>query len=239
MPEEEATPMELETEFPAVVSEVAGVSGVATSDFESVDNTSQKKQELHGQESPVTLRSKWQKICCFLPLGGIPYCAQPCCFRGILNIPCHVQNPTRPVQLTPLHPTMQDLQVTAAHIQFASDMFHPPAHGLCTPHMECLELKIPRCRAKTLLQTHSTLSNGRVQPPSRTHSRLKYSSTKHLHLIGSRLCSNPSPRGTAIQIMNTDTRLNARCGNSFYCQCKCRQNGVDERNLELSTPIFV
>ena len=67
--------------------------------------------------------------------------------------------------------------------------------ALCTPHMECVEIKIPRCRAKTLLRTHSTLSNGRVQPPSRTHSRLKYSSTKHLHLIGSRLCSNPSARG--------------------------------------------
>ena len=41
--EEEATPMELETELPEVVSEVAGgfeVSGLATFDFDSVDNTS-------------------------------------------------------------------------------------------------------------------------------------------------------------------------------------------------------
>ena len=57
VPEEEATPMELETELLEVVSEVAGVSGVfgvATSDFDSVGNTSQKKPELHGQEAPVT-----------------------------------------------------------------------------------------------------------------------------------------------------------------------------------------
>ena len=60
VPEEEATPMVLETELPEVVSEVAGVSGVSgvsgvtTSDFDSVDNTSQKKPELHGQEAPVT-----------------------------------------------------------------------------------------------------------------------------------------------------------------------------------------
>ena len=41
--EEDATPMELETELPEVVSEVAGgfeVSGLATFDFDSVDNTS-------------------------------------------------------------------------------------------------------------------------------------------------------------------------------------------------------
>ena len=41
--EEEATPMELETELPEVVSEVAFgclVSGLATFDFDSVDNTS-------------------------------------------------------------------------------------------------------------------------------------------------------------------------------------------------------
>ena len=54
VPKEEATPMELETKLPEVVSEVAGVSGVTTSDFDSVDNTSQKKPELHGQEAPVT-----------------------------------------------------------------------------------------------------------------------------------------------------------------------------------------
>ena len=63
VPEEEATPIQLETELPEVVSEVAGVfgvsgvsevSGLAASDFDSVDNTSQKKSELHGQEAPVT-----------------------------------------------------------------------------------------------------------------------------------------------------------------------------------------
>ena len=33
---------------------VSRVSAFTTSDFDSVDNTSQKKPELHGQEAPVT-----------------------------------------------------------------------------------------------------------------------------------------------------------------------------------------